>query len=102
MANKHVVSYLKEVSKTQREVDTQLERIEDLRKRLRSRTELTEEESDLLETELEDIKKGVLENEAKLKTYYGENRMSFMFAVMLMFLSFLFYGVYLMIYGHKK
>ncbi|KAF6202184.1 hypothetical protein GE061_004582 [Apolygus lucorum] len=67
-----------------------------------STTELTEEESDLVETELEDIKKGVLENEAKLKKYYGENRMSFMFAVMLMFLSFLFYGVYLMMYGHIK
>ncbi|BES98089.1 Hypothetical protein NTJ_10904 [Nesidiocoris tenuis] len=102
MANKNVVSHMKEITRSQQEIEHKLQRVEELRKRLRARTELTADESDKLEAELEDVKKGILDNEAKLKSYYGENRKSFMFAVMLMFFSFLFYGLYLMVYGHGR
>lgn len=50
-----------------------------------------------LEDELAEVKEGILKSELELKNLYSQNRTTFMFAVLLMFFTFLIYVVYLMI-----
>lgn len=73
-------------------------KVDVLEKKLRTKL-LTIESREQLETKLEEIKEVLKKNEEKLKHLRKENTKSFMVAGSLVFLCFLFYGLYLMIYG---
>ncbi|XP_014476429.1 PREDICTED: uncharacterized protein LOC106745382 [Dinoponera quadriceps] len=73
-----------------------LHRVEMIEKKLRTRL-LTTENRERLENELEDVKEVLRRNEEKLQSLRKENSKSFMVAACLVFLCFLFYGVYMMI-----
>lgn len=74
-----------------------LYRVQVIEQRLKTKL-LTIENRERLENELEEVKEVLKKNEEQLKSLRKENSKSFMIALCLGFLCFLFYGVYLMIY----
>jgi len=73
-----------------------LHRVEIIEKKLKTKL-LTTENRERLENELKEVKEVLRRNEEKLQNLRKENSKSFMVAACLVFLCFLFYGVYLMI-----
>lgn len=55
-----------------------------------------------MEKDVQELKKVLTTAEHNLKGLRNENRSSMMVAVVLMIASFLFYGLYCMIFGVKK
>lgn len=74
-----------------------LYRVEIIEKKLKTKL-LTTENRERLENELEEVKEVLKRNEEKLQNLRKENSKSFMVAACLVFLCFLFYGVYMMIF----
>ncbi|EFN81738.1 hypothetical protein EAI_13481, partial [Harpegnathos saltator] len=73
-----------------------LHRVEVIEKKLKTKL-LTTENRERLENELEEVKEVLRRNEEKLQSLRKENCKSSMTAACLVFLCFLFYGIYLMI-----
>lgn len=76
-----------------------LYRVEVIEKKLKTKL-LTTENRERLENELEEVKQVLRQNEKELQNLRKENSQSFMITVYLVFVCFLFYGVYLMIFGN--
>lgn len=96
MTSTENTSINREISRTQEIVYKYLYRVEVLEKMLKNK-ELPMEQRIKLEDELADVKAGILRSEEELKQYYGKNRKTFLFVVMIMFINFLIYGCYLML-----
>lgn len=73
-----------------------LYRVEEIERKLKTKL-LTTENRERLEKQLEDVKEVLRRNEEKLQNLRKENSKSFMVVVCLIFLCFLFYGLYVMI-----
>lgn len=76
-----------------------LYRVEVIERKLKTKL-LTAENREKLENELEGVKEVLKRNEKELQSLRKENSKSFMITVCLVFVCFLFYGVYLMIFGN--
>lgn len=76
-----------------------LYRVEVIERKLKTKL-LTTENRERLENELEEVKQVLRQNEKELQNLRKENSQSFMITVYLVFVCFLFYGVYLMIFGN--
>ncbi|XP_075228970.1 coiled-coil domain-containing protein 167-like [Lycorma delicatula] len=63
---------------------------------------LDNEERQKLEDELEDIRIFLSKSEKDLKILRKENRKSFAFSAILIFIVFLLYGTYIMIFGNSN
>lgn len=74
-----------------------LYRVEVIEKKLKTKL-LTTENRERLENELEEVKEVLKRNEKKLQSLRKENSKSFIVAACLVFVCFLFYGIYLMIF----
>lgn len=74
-----------------------LYRVEVIERKLKTKL-LTVENRERLENELEEVKEVLRRNEKELQNLRKENSKSFMITVCLVFVCFLFYGVYLMIF----
>lgn len=73
-----------------------LYRVEVIERKLKTKL-LTTENRERLERELKEVKAVLRKNEEELQSLRKENSKSFMVVVCLIFLCFLFYGVYVMI-----
>lgn len=89
---------LKEIRDAEDCIKSCFHRIEVIERNLKDR-HMSDEERERLEKELEEVKKLLTHNEGELKNLHRENSKTFVVAVLLMFFSFLFYGVYRMLYG---
>lgn len=74
-------------------------RVEKIQEKLRTKL-LTTEHREKLETELEEIQEALKENRNTLKYLRRENSKSFMIAACLVFICFLFFGIYSMFIGN--
>lgn len=76
-----------------------LYRVEVIERKLKTKL-LTTENRERLENELEQVKEVLRRNEKELQNLRKENSKSFMITACLVFVCFLFYGVYLLIFGN--
>ncbi|XP_077272013.1 uncharacterized protein LOC143902733 isoform X1 [Temnothorax americanus] len=76
-----------------------LHKVEVIKRKLETKL-LSAESRERLENELYEIKKVLGRNEKELQSLRKENAKSFMITVCLVFVCFLFYGIYLMIFGN--
>ncbi|XP_076677285.1 uncharacterized protein LOC143373694 [Andrena cerasifolii] len=91
-------SIMVKVQKVEDALKDSLYRVDVLEKRLKTKL-LTMENRERLESELEEVKDVLKKNEEKLQGLRKQNTKSFMVAASLIFACFLFYGLYLMLYG---
>ncbi|XP_054275303.1 uncharacterized protein LOC128994644 [Macrosteles quadrilineatus] len=90
---------IKEMQELQDTVSLYYRRVDVIEKKLKS-SYISTEERQSLENELQDITKQCSSLEESIKGLRRENSKTFAFAVLLMFFSFLGYGLYRMVYGH--
>ncbi|XP_076763889.1 uncharacterized protein LOC143431207 isoform X2 [Xylocopa sonorina] len=92
------VSIMTKIQKVEDTLNESMYKLDVLKKRLKTKL-LTMETREEMEMKLEQIKEVLEENEEKLKSLRRQNTRSFMLAASIIFCCFLFYGLYLMIYG---
>ncbi|XP_014243872.1 uncharacterized protein LOC106663508 [Cimex lectularius] len=97
MASRHAIPFMRKITTTQDMIDTNLVRVKELETALKNKQ--PSEHKKKLQAELAEIREEILKKETELKQCYGENRKTFMVAVLVMFFSFLIYVVYIMIVG---
>ncbi|KAL6263281.1 hypothetical protein P5V15_006081 [Pogonomyrmex californicus] len=92
--NDTIISKMEHVEESLKDT---LYRVEVIERKLKTKL-LNAEDREKLEGELEEVKKVLRRNEKELQSLRKENSKSFMITACLVFVCFLFYGIYLMIF----
>uniref|UniRef100_A0A1B6DKF2 Coiled-coil domain-containing protein 167 n=1 Tax=Clastoptera arizonana TaxID=38151 RepID=A0A1B6DKF2_9HEMI len=91
---------MKKISDIEQNITSYFKRIDFIKKQLNT-SHIPEIKRAKLEKELKEVEGLLLKSDTDLHKLHKENRKIFALAVMLMFLSFLFFGLYRMIFGHE-